>query len=261
MTTANDLNILLVEDDRLIALDARQALEEAGYTQLTVCHTADDAIFHATSNGLPDVALLDIDLGGGQRNGFDVTNVLNRLGEVLIIFWTAHPQEFRQHATMRHALFTEKNTSPEVLAHNIGLLARQFEESRTEAASHVFLSYRYQHSEIVSKVPVNDIIYLEADQRRVDFYTLHRAFKGIGRSLGEFEDSKLYLGFFRIHHKYILNVASPAVKGFAGHFVVVEVPVRQARPNGLEEQVLEARELPVSRRTQGAFREFWMNWR
>ncbi len=259
--TTSELNILLVEDNRLLALDAKESLAEAGYPNVTVFHSAEEAILHLSENPLPDVALLDIDLGEGNRNGFDVANVLNRMGQVLIIFWTGKSAEYQQHATMPHAFFTEKNTSPKVLAHNIHLLAQNVDNQRVGLRSTIFLNYRHTHGELTSKVQIRDIIFIESDQKRVDFYTIHRPFKAINRSLKEFEDRALFPSFFRIHHSIVLNVDSPAVRGFNGTFVLVEIPVRRRLADGSEVQVLEQRELPVSRRSQAEFRQFWMNRR
>ena len=237
-------SILLVEDDRLIALDARLALQEIGYEKIIVHHSADDAIYEITTQGLPDIALLDIDLGVGKRSGFDVAKVLNRLGEVLIIFWTAHPQKFRQQATMKHSLFLEKNTAPETLAHNISLLANAASPHQATPLQHIYLSYRFKHSELVSKVPTKEIIFMAADQSRVDFYTLQRTYKGIGRTLTEFENKTFFPNFFRIHHKYTVHL---------------EIPKRKTLQDGREIQIIEPLELPISRRQQPLFRKFWMS--
>ena len=259
MTHPATLHILLVEDDRLLALDLRESLAEAGYPNVTVFHAAAEAILYLGENPLPDVALLDIDLGEGKRNGFDVANVLNRLGKVPIVFWTGNAAEFRQHATMPHSLFAEKISSPESLAHNIGRLAQQFDNQRLASKKTVFLPYQYERHELVAKVRTEDIIFIEADHGRTDFYTLHRPFKGINRSLSEFEVPGQFPSFFRIHHSLVLNVDSPAVKGFNGTFVLVEIPLRKQRTDGSEAQSFQTRKLTVGRRRQAEFRAFWNN--
>ena len=105
----NQLKILIVEDDRLIALDVLEAFNDASYSNIFVFYNANDAIAHCASpNNFPDIALLDIDLGKDQKNGFDVANVLNQIQHIPIIFWTSFSEKYLNHATMGHARFFEK---------------------------------------------------------------------------------------------------------------------------------------------------------
>lgn len=253
----SSLKILIVEDNRIIARDAAEALREVGYTEIMLCHSADEVLAKiGKPNGMPDIALLDIDLGKDKKNGFDVANILNQITDIPIIFWTDHQEKYLQHASMKHARFFEKSTSKEVLIHNIELAIQQYEKSRQSMAREfIWITWRYRNQDLSSKVVLDDIIYLEADQGRVDFYTIHRPYKGISRTLSEFENSLLYPFFFRIHHKFLINTKSKSIKGFSSSSVFVEYPERMK--TGTDEMgLLLEKELPISRRQQAGFRKF-----
>lgn len=65
--------ILVVEDDEIINLAYKEALENAGYT--TVFATTGDQGCNLVKTQSPSLVLLDIMLQG-QKNGFDVLTVL-----------------------------------------------------------------------------------------------------------------------------------------------------------------------------------------
>lgn len=253
----NELKILVVEDDRIIARDLLEALKEGGYSNISIFHNATEAINHfAQPNNFPDIALLDIDLGKDKKNGFDVANILNQLNPIPIIFWTSFSEKYLTHATMGHARFFEKNTSLPVLLHNIQLAVEEYEKKQIYAQEAIWLTWRYKGKELTSKIPIKDIIYLEADQSRVDFYTTSRPYKGIPRTLSEFDNKLLYPHFFRIHNKYIINLKSPNLKGCSNNSVFIEIPER-LKKNDRESVLLIEKELPISRRHQSNFKKNW----
>ena len=70
--------VLLVEDDALIALSVASELEAAGHTVLGPAGDACSAL-KLIEHHRPDIALVDIDLGGGD-DGVDVAHHLLRAG-------------------------------------------------------------------------------------------------------------------------------------------------------------------------------------
>lgn len=80
--------ILLVEDDYFVALELESRLSEAGFEVVGIASTAEEALEMAAS-GMPELAIMDIRLGG-PRDGVDAaTELLAKLG-VPSIFATAH---------------------------------------------------------------------------------------------------------------------------------------------------------------------------
>ncbi len=63
----NECKILILEDEALIAIDIEMTLEAAGHKDISVCHTADDAL-RSIEKAVPKMALLDFNLGGGKTS-------------------------------------------------------------------------------------------------------------------------------------------------------------------------------------------------
>ncbi|KQR77554.1 response regulator [Rhizobium sp. Leaf341] len=61
------LNVLVLEDEPLIALDIEDTLERAGFGRITLLHTCRDAL-HFLAQERPDVALIDVQLQDGVCN-------------------------------------------------------------------------------------------------------------------------------------------------------------------------------------------------
>ena len=82
--------ILLVEDEPLIALAKRRMLESAGY-YVGVAHSGEEALERFTAAPIPDLILMDIDLG----RGIDGTETAQRILEdhnVPIVFLSSHTE-------------------------------------------------------------------------------------------------------------------------------------------------------------------------
>lgn len=81
--------LLIVEDEPLVASLLQEALEAAGFT-VRVAHSAVEAIAVATDFD-PDIAVLDINLGPGA-NGVDLAFILHRQSPgIALVLLTKHP--------------------------------------------------------------------------------------------------------------------------------------------------------------------------
>ena len=79
--------ILVVEDEALIAMDIQSLLENAGYTVMGPARTTQSAL-SLMDGGVPDLALLDINLGNGVT-AIPLADELSARG-VRFIFLTGH---------------------------------------------------------------------------------------------------------------------------------------------------------------------------
>lgn len=68
------LEVLVVEDQVLIAFHLQDLVEEAGHRVVAIAHDADSALAAAASHG-PTIAIMDIRLANGS-NGVDVARQL-----------------------------------------------------------------------------------------------------------------------------------------------------------------------------------------
>ncbi len=96
-TTKSAQNILVVEDEWLIALDIRMMIEDEGHNVVGPAKSVDKALILIDGN-LIDAAFLDVTLG--IENSFPIGRLLNTKG-VPLTFLTAYgkadiPEEFHK---------------------------------------------------------------------------------------------------------------------------------------------------------------------
>lgn len=84
----SQLQVLIVEDERLISKDLQDCLSELGYGRSKVVDSYEGAIA-ALETKLPDIALLDISLRG-PKSGIDVANFLMQTDTIPFIYITSH---------------------------------------------------------------------------------------------------------------------------------------------------------------------------
>lgn len=86
-----DRRVLIVEDEKIIALDLQRRLEKFGYRVVSLCATADEAV-DAAMEYLPDIILMDIMLGG-ERDGVDAAVEIKSKKNIPIVFLTAYADD------------------------------------------------------------------------------------------------------------------------------------------------------------------------
>ncbi|WP_425092149.1 response regulator [Tropicimonas sp. S265A] len=84
-------NILIIEDEGIIAMDLKSIVTDMGHTVTDVARTKDEAIAKGRAN-VPDLILSDIQLAD-KSSGIDAVNaLLEELGDRPVIFITAYPE-------------------------------------------------------------------------------------------------------------------------------------------------------------------------
>lgn len=82
------IRVLIVEDEPLIAEDIREYLTNADYSVAAVAHNKAQAL-RALEAQTPDIALLDINLGGNM-DGLELANIINEQYHAPFIFLTSY---------------------------------------------------------------------------------------------------------------------------------------------------------------------------
>jgi CheY-like chemotaxis protein len=85
-------DILIIEDETLIAMDLENLLENLGHEVTGIARTRTDAVTLAKAKR-PGLILADIQLADGS-SGMDAVNELLTTFEVPVIFITAYPERF-----------------------------------------------------------------------------------------------------------------------------------------------------------------------
>ncbi|MDO9044787.1 MAG: PAS domain S-box protein [Methanobacteriaceae archaeon] len=95
------LDIVIVEDEAITALDIKRKLEHWGHSAPKVAHSGADAI-QLVNETNPDLILMDIVLKG-EIDGIETVNEIKKSHDIPIIYLTAHSEE----KIMARAKYTE----------------------------------------------------------------------------------------------------------------------------------------------------------
>lgn len=87
----HERRVLIVEDEKIIALDLQRRLEKFGYRVVALCATAAEAV-DAALEYLPDIILMDIMLGG-EQDGIDAAIEIKAHHNTPIVFLTAYADD------------------------------------------------------------------------------------------------------------------------------------------------------------------------
>lgn len=117
-------NILIVEDQPLIAQDIAFTLEDAGYSISEIAHNSKKAI-EALRQNTPDFIILDIDLNS-EITGVEIAKLINQQYKLPFVYLTS----FSDRATIESV----KSTNP------MGYIVKPFDEKTLIATIEIALS-------------------------------------------------------------------------------------------------------------------------
>ncbi len=86
-----DLDILIVEDEPILAMAMESKLSKMGFTVSGISSSYENAVLY-TNNHYPDLAIIDINLNS-SKNGIDVANYIWKNFNIPIIFLTAYSND------------------------------------------------------------------------------------------------------------------------------------------------------------------------
>jgi len=155
-------NILIVEDESILAIGMEYSLEGFGYTVSGIATSYESALLHTKEN-LPDLILMDIKLKG-EKTGIDAARFIWKEYKIPIIFLTSYSSE----KTIEDAIQTEP----------YGYLLKPYRDKELKAIIKTTLykhNYFFKNKETLQK---NDVIFL---RKNILFYK----HKGILQKDGE----------------------------------------------------------------------------
>jgi DNA-directed RNA polymerase specialized sigma24 family protein len=107
-------DVLIIEDEPLIALDLQNLVEELGHTVIDVARTHREALNAVQTRKQPGLILADIQLADGS-SGLEAVNEILESFEVPVIFITAYPERFLTGAPPEPAFLIAKPFSVDTL--------------------------------------------------------------------------------------------------------------------------------------------------
>lgn len=210
------MNILVVEDESIVAKDIQVCLRKLGYNVIGICSTGETAVEKALDER-PDLIMMDIMLKG-EMSGIQAAAAIRKDHDIPVIFLTAY--------TDRDTVDKAKETEP------YGYIIKPFKEIDIQTAIEIAL---YKHSKekvvkqerdfyysLVEKQDSNDMIFVKANQRLVKIkyadiyfiealkdyvvintldrrYTIHSTMKDIESKMPERQ-------FVRVHRSFIIRI-------------------------------------------------------
>ena len=218
------INILIAEDEVIVAENLAALLRKHGYTSIMLAESGEEAL-EVLEKQAPDLALLDIQLSG-TMDGIQLAEKINQNKAIPLIYLTAlsddsvierakhtHPsaymlkpfdeRELLIAIELAIANFSSKEqgeTTPKVTADAA-------EENRTEEKEHYLLKDRIfiKKQDCFEKIALADILYIQADRSYINIVTTKQS-HCISVNLHSFEQQIKYPELIRIHRSYIVNI-------------------------------------------------------
>ncbi|MBL4710350.1 MAG: response regulator transcription factor [Flavobacteriales bacterium] len=193
----NQLNVLLVDDEPIIAYSIQSTLEEMGFQKFEIVHSKAEALEKIESCKI-DLAILDINLGEGEEG----IALAKSCAQNNIPFF--YVTSYNDTTTLDKALVTapgayvEKPFMPSNLYAAIKLTLQQASKKTNN-------SFSFKNKGELIKLELNDILYLRADDVYIDIVTKNKTY--LHRS--SLKKILTYLPrqqFINTHRAYVVNL-------------------------------------------------------
>lgn len=206
----SQLQILIVEDEMIVADHLMIVLEKLGYDPLRPAINYTEAL-ETLKNNQVDLAFLDIHLAG-SRDGIDLAWKIREDFDIPFIFLTSNTDSatVERAKLVNPAAFLVKPfgkadiyTSIEMAIHNYKPApAPEKEESAPEILRDMLF---VRHKDLFVKIKLKDIAYMKAARVYLEVYTSEGKKYLIRKSLTEITE-RFPDEFFRLHRSYTVNL-------------------------------------------------------
>jgi DNA-binding LytR/AlgR family response regulator len=223
------INILIVEDESIVALDLSAGLEKDGYNVVGIADNAEEARQLFTEHKV-DILLMDINIIG-DKDGIDTATELLRLKMVPVIFLTAFtdPVTVGRVKHIHAAAFLTKPYNVTNVRIAIELALNNFATTRSaqpagkvipleknaerpvpdtsdketvlQMNDYIFVKNNY----VFVKIRLADLLYIEADNNYINVITQEKKFV-LRLSLSQLLEKINYKPLVRIHRSYAVNI-------------------------------------------------------
>jgi DNA-binding LytR/AlgR family response regulator len=201
------MNIIIIEDEIITAMDLKNALKRKGYNVMAICKTYQE-VLAVLEAGTPDLFLIDIKLRLSSMDGIQIAEAININNTIPIIFLTSQSENttFDRAKHLKPAAYLFKPFRPEELIYQIELAYNQFNQNSKldpSSSQNLFLPYKKGHR----KVAKDKVLFIKAEGSYVNIYidgdsTPVLITMNIGYILQYF----LAANFFKLSRSYIINL-------------------------------------------------------
>lgn len=205
------IRAILIDDEKdSLEILERELRKHCPYVDvLDMCETPADGI-KSIRKYEPDLIFLDIEMPG--LSGFDLLSVVEDISFEVIIT-TAHPQYAVDSFNINALDYLQKPFSGERLKSAVEKIIEK--NSKVDPSTYLEeLKKNLNRSKRIGLrgvkkiefIPIEDIIYCEADGNITRFFLTDNKRAHCGRNLGAVEESLSEYNFFRIHNSYFINL-------------------------------------------------------
>jgi len=193
------VNILIVEDDLLIAEMLKEMLGGLEYKVCTIKSTFEEVMMYLNSNNHPDLVFLDINLEQ-NKSGIDIGIELNKTFKLPFVYLTSYSDP----KTIKNA----SKTFPEAY------LTKPFNETQLLTTLEVVKQKIEVKLKTITikdslknvKLLVSKICYIKSDKNYLELYTKEKRYI-IRDTLDSFLKENTNNLFVRVHRSYVVNTA------------------------------------------------------
>jgi DNA-binding LytR/AlgR family response regulator len=222
------VQILIVEDEMIIAANISLQLTEMGYEVTGIIPRGEDALRHIKNNP-PDIVLIDIQLKG-VLDGIDTARKMQEYNpDPAIIYLTANADDanFNRAKSTHPYAFISKPFKKLDLQRSIELTINQLKcsipipvnNNKIENSTFVLKDCLFiRHQETMVKLDINSIRYIEADRNYCKIFSAEKEYLLV-ITLKDMDKKLPQKHFFRIHRSYIINLSR--IDEIAGTHVVI----------------------------------------
>jgi len=221
---SQEISILIVEDEVIIAQDLKEILEETGYTEVFKARSFIQAMDILNSKNI-DIALLDINLND-SKSGIDLGAHIHQNINIPFIYITSYSDSGTiTNVKQTHpSAFLLKPYSKELLLASIEIAL--FNYASNHNAAHKSIQDKVDESNnndlIINnqllvkdnhryiKISLDDILWFESDKNYVEVKTLHKKHL-LRSSLKKLQETLPANKFVKCNKQYIVNIQQVAV--------------------------------------------------
>ncbi len=209
----NSLNIMIVEDEELLASMMEIEVDKLGHHLVAVVTNSAKAL-EVLNTHTVDIILMDINISG-PYDGVELTEMIRskQHQHVEIIYVTSNHDEmsFRRASRTSPAAFITKPFTEVQLQRSIGLVANKLvEEYPIEKDLGPDLSEEgtlfIKKKNLIKKIAISDIYYLESDGRYCRVYTASEMILA-NTTLKDMMDRIPKDLFLQCHRRYVINIS------------------------------------------------------
>ena len=208
------IQILIVEDEMIIAANISLQLTSLGYEVCGIIPRAEEALVHIRQQQ-PNIILLDINLKG-EIDGIEMAHEMQMAYDIPIIYLTANSDNThfeRAKATHPYA-FISKPFKKLDLQRAIELTVNQIESAQAKVSptqnnkepAVLRDSIFVRHHEKMVKVDINCIFYIEAERNYCRIHCKDKEYLLV-MTLKELDEKLPSKDFIRIHRSFIVNLS------------------------------------------------------